>query len=74
MLLHQEIYSFKGSVWEQKLSKNKKKVLDMISTKVAMNRFGDPDEIANAAAFLASPLSGFTTGTIMVIDGGQIKS
>ena len=65
---------FKGSVWEQKLSKNKKKVLDMISTKVAMNRFGDPDEIANAAAFLASPLSGFTTGTIMIIDGGQIKS
>ena len=34
----------------------------------------NPDEIANAAAFLASPLSGFTTGNIMVIDGGQIKS
>ena len=46
----------------------------MISTKVAMNRFGKPDEIADAVAFLASPLSSFTTGNILVIDGGQIKS
>ena len=65
---------FKGSVWEKKLAKNKKRVLDMISTKVAMNRFGKPNEIANAVAFLASPLSSFTTGSILVIDGGQIKN
>jgi 3-oxoacyl-[acyl-carrier protein] reductase len=65
---------FKGSVWEKKLAKNKKRVLDMISTKVAMNRFGNPDEISNAVTFLASPLSSFTTGNILVIDGGQTKS
>jgi NAD(P)-dependent dehydrogenase (short-subunit alcohol dehydrogenase family) len=29
-----------------------------------------PDEIAAAAVFLASPLSGYTTGTILTIDGG----
>ena len=46
----------------------------MISTKVAMNRFGTPDEIANAVSFLVSPLSSFTTGNILVIDGGQIKN
>ena len=65
---------FKGSIWEKKLAKNKNKVLDMISTKVAMNRFGTPDEIANAVSFLVSPLSSFTTGNILVIDGGQIKN
>ena len=46
----------------------------MISTKVAMNRFGTPDEIAYAVSFLASPLSSFTTGNILVIDGGQTKN
>ncbi len=29
-----------------------------------------PKEIANAVAFLASPLSGYTSGTILTIDGG----
>ena len=46
----------------------------MISKKVPMNRFGIPDEIASAVAFLSSSLSSFTTGNILVIDGGQTKS
>lgn len=33
-------------------------------------RMGLPEEIAAAVAFLASPLSGYTTGTILTIDGG----
>lgn len=34
-------------------------------------RAGEPEEIAYAVAFLASPLSGYTSGTIMTIDGGS---
>ena len=63
---------FRGSVWETKLKKNKIKVLDMISKKVSMNRFGTPEEIANLTAFVASPLASFVTGNILVADGGQI--
>jgi NAD(P)-dependent dehydrogenase (short-subunit alcohol dehydrogenase family) len=33
-------------------------------------RAATPEEIANAVAFLASPRSGYTTGTILTIDGG----
>lgn len=32
---------------------------------------GKPEHIADMTAFLASPLSGFTTGTIVTVDGGS---
>jgi NAD(P)-dependent dehydrogenase (short-subunit alcohol dehydrogenase family) len=33
-------------------------------------RAASPTEIGNAVAFLASPMSGYTTGTVLTIDGG----
>ena len=33
-------------------------------------RAATPEEIGNAVAFLASPVSGYTSGTILTIDGG----
>jgi NAD(P)-dependent dehydrogenase (short-subunit alcohol dehydrogenase family) len=33
-------------------------------------RAATPREIGNAVAFLASPASGYTTGTVLTIDGG----
>lgn len=35
-----------------------------------LKRIGEPDEIAGAAVFLASPAGAFTSGHAMVIDGG----
>jgi NAD(P)-dependent dehydrogenase (short-subunit alcohol dehydrogenase family) len=35
-----------------------------------LQRIGEPDEIAGAAVFLASPAGNFTTGQTLVIDGG----
>lgn len=37
-----------------------------------LKRIGQPDDIAGAALFLASPASDFTTGAVLVIDGGFI--
>jgi NAD(P)-dependent dehydrogenase (short-subunit alcohol dehydrogenase family) len=34
-------------------------------------RRGHPDDVANAALFLASPLSAFVTGTTIFVDGGN---
>jgi 3-oxoacyl-[acyl-carrier protein] reductase len=39
-----------------------------------IGRFGEPDEIARAAVFLASPQSAFIHGAILDVDGGQTRT
>jgi NAD(P)-dependent dehydrogenase (short-subunit alcohol dehydrogenase family) len=37
-----------------------------------MGRWGRPEEIAQAALYLASDESSFVTGTALVVDGGWV--
>jgi NAD(P)-dependent dehydrogenase (short-subunit alcohol dehydrogenase family) len=37
---------------------------------IPMGRFGEPEEIANGALFLASDESSWMTGQSLIIDGG----
>jgi hypothetical protein len=41
-----------------------------LSSGMPFGRAASPTEIGNAVAFLASPVSGYTTGTVLTIDGG----
>lgn len=43
-----------------------------IISQIPQGRIGQPEEITGIALYLASPLSDFTTGTVMVVDGGQL--
>lgn len=36
-----------------------------------MKRPGQPEDIANVALFLASPLSDYVTGEVVKVDGGM---
>lgn len=39
-----------------------------------MLRYGEPQEFANAAAFLLSPAASYITGVTLAIDGGKMKT
>lgn len=43
-----------------------------INSQIPQGRIGQPGELTGIALYLASSLSDFTTGTIMVVDGGQL--
>jgi len=40
--------------------------------KIPLNQFGQPEDIANAALFLASPAARYMTGQVLVVDGGLV--
>jgi NAD(P)-dependent dehydrogenase (short-subunit alcohol dehydrogenase family) len=48
--------------------------LKAYNSRTPLGRIGEPDEIAGAAVFLASPASTFMTGQSIVVDGGATIS
>jgi len=63
---------FKGGIWEH-VEQN---IPDLFSKALALNptgRMATPEEIGRGIVFLASPASGFTTGTNLVIDGALTR-
>jgi NAD(P)-dependent dehydrogenase (short-subunit alcohol dehydrogenase family) len=65
---------FDGSVWSRKLAEDAQSVQDMLIGNVALSRLGTPANVARLVAYLASPVSGFSTGAVWTVDGGQVRS
>jgi 3-oxoacyl-[acyl-carrier protein] reductase len=45
-----------------------------LARSIGVARVGQPEEVARAVAFLASPMSGYTQGAILDLDGGQTRT
>jgi 3-oxoacyl-[acyl-carrier protein] reductase len=63
-----------GGPWDQRLQRDRAAVEAYIAREVPLGRFGAPEEIADAVAFLVSDRASFITGTCLVADGGQTRS
>ena len=59
-------YVFSPMIMEQLSAEKRAELLEMIPVK----RFCKPEEVAHAALFLVSPLSGFITGEVVDMNGG----
>jgi len=62
---------FSGGAWDEKIKQYPERVNKIIESTVPMNRFGTPEELADAAVFLCSERASFITGSVLVVDGGQ---
>jgi len=62
---------FPGGAWDEKIQQDPERVEKIIESTVPMNRFGAPEEMADAALFLCSERAKFITGSTLVVDGGQ---
>ena len=63
---------FEGGNWDT-IKTHMTAFYDATVAKMPLKRLGDPREIANAIAFLASPAASLITGANLVIDGGYTK-
>lgn len=72
-ILPGNIYFEKGT-WDEKMRENPTLVKEMITEKVPLKKFGEPQDIANAVLFLSSDKASFVTGASLTVDGGQTIS
>ena len=65
---------FEGNNWDQR-SKGPQAEgwARWLKREVPMNRFGTPEEMGAAAAFLLSPVASYITGAIVPVAGGQVR-
>lgn len=64
---------FEGGVWDR-VRQDDPERYQAVRERIPFDRYGTPEEVANVALFLASPLAQWITGQIIAVDGGQALS
>lgn len=64
--------AFEGSYWDKFIKEGHPRVDDFLKHHQAADRFGTPEEIANAVLFMASDKSSFMQATNIPVDGANM--
>ena|ERR1035437_244515 len=59
---------------EAEVAKDPERQMVLMAATHPLNRLGRPEEVANLALFLASPLAEFITGSLVSVDGGLMAA
>jgi 3-oxoacyl-[acyl-carrier protein] reductase len=63
---------FPGGDWDR-VREGRPALYEQIKEKIALGRYGRPEEVAKAITYLASPAASFCTGVNLVVDGGMLS-
>ena len=63
-----------GGDWDRMLKDRPDHVERYLADRMAIHRFGEPDEIGTVVAFLCSEHASFCVGSVVPVDGGQGRS
>jgi len=65
---------FPGGSWWKRQQADPEGIAEFVRRELPFGRFGTPEEVAHAVAFLASPKASWISGASIVVDGCQSRS
>ncbi|MCK9486150.1 MAG: SDR family oxidoreductase [Dehalococcoidia bacterium] len=65
---------FEGGSWGRRVESDPEGMRRFVADNIASGRFGQPEEVAAAVVFLASPAASWVVGACLNVDGGQSRS